>query len=144
MDRAQEDECGEALACLVVTRCDASELFEIAEAGLDEMPPSIHDEITMDEVLAIRFRRYDGLGLRFTEQFTQTIVVESLVGQQSLHVDAIDQVGCCDAVVALSRKQNEAGKISERINEGNDLCCQSAARAPDCLMASPPFAPMPC
>jgi hypothetical protein len=144
MDRAKEDESSEALIRLVVTRCDASELFEIAEEVLYEMPPAIHGEVAGDSVLAIRFRWDDGLGFCFAEQFTQTIVVEPLVGQQRLHVDAIDQVGCCDAVVALSGKQNEFGKVSERIDEGNDLCCQSAARASDGLMARPPFAPMPC
>lgn len=108
------------------------------------MPPSIHGEVARDRGLAIRFRWNDGQGLRFAEQFAQPIVVKSLVGQQRLHIDAIDQAGCCDAVVALSWKQNKAGKIPERIDEGNDLCRQSAARAPDGLMARPPFAPMPC
>jgi hypothetical protein len=46
--------------------------------------------------------------------------------------------------VALSGKQNEAGKISEHIDEGDDLCRQAAARATDGLTARPPFAPMPC
>lgn len=81
MDRAQKDKGFEALICLVVTGCDASELFKIAEEVLDEMPPAIHGEITMDEVFAIRFRRYDGLDFCFAEHLTQTIVVEPLVGQ---------------------------------------------------------------
>lgn len=144
MDCTKEDECGEAFIRLVVTCCDASELFEIAEEILDEMAPAIHGEVTWDGVLAIRFRRDDGLGFRFAEQFTQSIVVESLVGQQRLHVDAVDEAGCCDAVVALSRKQNEAGKVSERIDKCDDLCCQTAARASYGLMARPPFGPMPC
>ncbi len=144
MDCAQKDKRFEAFICLVVTGCDASELFEIAEEVLDEMPPAIHGDITRDEVFAIRFRRDDGLGLRFAEYLTQTIVVKTLVGQQRLHVDAFDQVGCRYAVVALSGKQNEAGKISERIDEGDDLCRQAAARAADGLTARPPFAPMPC
>jgi hypothetical protein len=78
-------------------------------------------------------------------QLPQTIVVEPLVGQQRLHVHAIDQVGCGDAVVALSRQKNKAGKVSQSIDEGDGPCCQSNARAPGGLMASPPFcAPMPC
>src|SRR5215217_2721337 len=144
MDRTEEDKSCEAFICLFVTRCYASELFEIAEEGLNEMPPAIHGEIARDAVFAIRFRRDDGLGLRFAKQFTQTIVVEPFVCQQRLHVDAFDQVGCCDAVVALSGKQSEAGKVSERIDEGDDLCRQAAGRASDGLMARPPFAPMPC
>lgn len=119
MDRAQKDNRFEALIRLVVTRCDASELFEIAEEIFGEVPPAIHGEVTGDGVLAIRFRRDDGLVFRFAEQFTQTIVVEPLVGQQRSHVYTVDQFGCCDAVVALSRKQNEAGKVSERIDKGD-------------------------
>lgn len=144
MDGADEDGGCEAFVSLVVARCDSSELFELTEEILDEMPPAIHSEVTGDVVLAIGFWRDDGFGLRFGQQFTQAIVVKSLVGQQRLHVDAIDQVVCCDAVMALSGKQDETGKVTERIDEGDDLCRQAAARAPDGLMASPPFAPMPC
>lgn len=108
------------------------------------MAPAIHGEIARDDVLAIRFRWDDSLGLRLAEQFTQTIVVEPLVSQQRLHVDAFDQVGRCDTVVALSGQQNETGEVSERIDNSDDLCRQAAARATDGLMARPPFAPMPC
>lgn len=144
MDCAQEDECGEAFICFVIPCCDASELFEIAEEVLDEMPPAIHGEITRNEVLAIRFRRNDGLDFLFAEQLAQTIVVESLVGQQRLHVDAFDQVWRGDAVVTLAGEQNEAGEVAECIDKRDDLRRQAAARAADGLMTSPPFAPIPC
>lgn len=127
MDCTEEDEGCEAFICLVIARCDTSELFEIAEEVFDEMPPSIHGEVTGDCVPAIRFRWDDGFGLCLAEQSTQTIVVEPLVGQQRFHVDACYQLGCCNTVVALPGKQNEADKFPERINEGNDLCRQSAA-----------------
>ncbi len=144
MDRAEEDERGKAFVGLVVAGCDASELFEITEEVLNEMSPAIHGEITRDELLAIRFRRDDSLGMRFGERLTQPIVVEPLVGQQRRHIDVFDQAGCCDAVVALSGKQDETGKISQPVDESDDLCCQSAARSSDSLMTRPPFAPMPC
>ena len=67
MDCSEEDEGCEAFIFLVITRCDASDLFEIAEEVLDEMPPSIHDKVTGDCVLSIRFRRDDGFGLCFAE-----------------------------------------------------------------------------
>jgi ornithine cyclodeaminase len=80
MDCAQEDECGEAFICFVIPCCDASELFEIAEEVLDEMPPAIHGEITRNEVLAIRFRRNDGLDFLFAEQLAQTDVRTAAAG----------------------------------------------------------------
>lgn len=55
MDCAEEDECSEAFVCLVVTGCDAPELFEITEEVLDEMTPSVHGEVTGNGRLAIRF-----------------------------------------------------------------------------------------
>jgi hypothetical protein len=42
----------------------------------------------------------------------------------------------------LSRQKQEAHEIAERINQCHDFSCQAAARAPDGLMLSPPFAPV--
>ena len=39
---------------------------------------------------------------------------------------------------------NEADQIAERIHKRHDLGGQAAARAPDGLTRSPPFAPVPC
>ncbi len=64
--------------------------------------------------------------------------------QQRVHVDAIDQVRCGDAVMALAGQKNEAGEIAERVNKSDDLRRQAAARTPDGLMTRPPFAPTPC
>ncbi len=76
MDCAQEDEGGDSFVSLFAARRDASDLFEIAEEILDEMPPTIHGEVTGYNALAIRFRRDDGLGFGLAEQFTQTVVVQ--------------------------------------------------------------------
>lgn len=144
MDGTEEDESRETFIGLVISCRNTPELFEIAEEILDEMSPAIHSEVAGNRLLAVRFWRNDGLRLPDAEPFAQTIVVEALVSQQRAHVDALDQVLCGDAVVPLTGKQNEAGKISERIDKGDDLCRQAAARASDSLMTRPPFASMPC
>src|SRR5260370_15029027 len=46
--------------------------------------------------------------------------------------------------VPLAGQKNEAGQIPERLDKGNDLGGQAAARASDGLILTPPFAPVPC
>src|SRR6266446_3760561 len=47
-------------------------------------------------------------------------------------------------VVTLTRQQHETNQIAERIDECCNLRRQTAARFADGLIASPPFAPVPC
>ena len=68
--------------------------------------------------------------------------VRSHVGQERIEGNAIDDR--CDAlhVVRLAGQENEVGQISERVDQSNDLGGQSAARAPNGLILSPPLAPL--
>jgi hypothetical protein len=44
--------------------------------------------------------------------------------------------------VTLAGEKNEAHQVSEGIDQGDDFGRQSAARPPDRLILSPPFAPL--
>nr|WP_222400550.1 hypothetical protein [Rhizobium leguminosarum] len=133
MDGAQ-DEGFEA----VIPRCDASELLEIAERVLDNMAPEIDGEVTGDGVLTIRFQRDDGLGFRFAEQFTLTIVVEPRIGQQpSMSMPSIRS----GAAMLSWRKQNEAGKVSERIDGATILVVSPPCASVLWPDGKPPFCP---
>jgi hypothetical protein len=46
--------------------------------------------------------------------------------------------------VLLTRQQHETHQIAQRINQGRYLSRQAAARLPNRLRLSPPFAPVPC
>jgi hypothetical protein len=46
--------------------------------------------------------------------------------------------------VSLSRQQNEAHEIAQRIDHSDDLGRYAATGTPDRLSLSPPFAPLPC
>jgi hypothetical protein len=46
--------------------------------------------------------------------------------------------------VALARQENKARQIAQRVDQSDDLGRQAAARTPDRLILSPPFAPVPC
>jgi hypothetical protein len=54
-----------------------------------------------------------------------------------------ESVKACD-VVTLTRQQHEANQVAERIDERRNFGGQTAARFADSLIASPPFAPVPC
>src|SRR5262249_35582133 len=54
-----------------------------------------------------------------------------------------ENIEACD-VVTLTRQQHEANQIAECVDERYDLRGKTAARLADGLIASPPFAPVPC
>jgi hypothetical protein len=47
-------------------------------------------------------------------------------------------------VAGLTWCQNEAQRVAKRVNDGVDLCRQSAARAADRTIFTPPFLPAAC
>src|SRR5882762_2524154 len=46
--------------------------------------------------------------------------------------------------MALAGQENEAHQVAQRVDQGDDLGRQAAARASDRLILSPPFAPVAC
>src|SRR5260370_38608236 len=71
-------------------------------------------------------------------------VVEALVADQRTDGEAIEQRLGADTVMTLSRQEHETCKVAQRIDQRHDLGRQTAARASDGLILSPPFAPIPC
>ena len=108
------------------------------------MTPLVHLGVVRDGCLAIRLRRDDGHGPSVIESGAQVVLVERLVGDESIKIDARDERLDADAVVPLPRQQDEARQIAQRIDERNDLSRQPAARPADGLILSPSFAPAPC
>jgi hypothetical protein len=51
--------------------------------------------------------------------------------------------GNSQAVVALAKHETKVDQVALTVHEGHDLAGQSPTRAPDRLIASPPFAPVP-
>ncbi len=93
---------------------------------------------------AVRLCRDDSGGAALIERGAQGVVVEGFVSDQGIEIDACDQRLDADTIVTLTRQQDKAHQIAERIDESDDLGRQSAARATDRLIVSPPFAPVPC
>ena len=71
------------------------------------------------------------------------VAVEGLVGNQAAKLDALDQRRDADRVEAVSRQQDEADQIAERVGEGEDFGGQAALGLAYGLALSPFFAPCP-
>ena len=94
------------------------------------MAPFVHLEVATDRVLSVGFGRNDGDDAAAIELGAQPIVVEGFVGEQGADGDAGDQRFDADAIVPLTRQQDEARQIAERIDKREDFGRQTAARSP--------------
>ncbi len=132
------------VACVgfVVSGVDASELFDFAEIILDEMAPFVNLLIVGDMDFPIALCRNDSRCTAFLQGLTQTVGIERLVAHQGIEGEAIDQIRDADDLAALAGKQFETNEIAQGIGERKNLGRQSAFRAPNGLIESPPFAPL--
>ncbi len=108
------------------------------------MAPGIHVDVAIDFALSVLLWRDNGGGASLLQFGPYPIDVESLVREQGFEVDRLDQRGNTNAVMALTRQKNKAHEIAERVHQRDNLRRQPAPRAADGLIASPPFAPVPC
>lgn len=69
--------------------------------------------------------------------------IKSLVGDEAVEFDAVDQRGKANGVATLARQENEAHEIAKRIGQGEDFGGPAALRLADGLILSPPLAPCP-
>ena len=70
------------------------------------------------------------------------IGIECFVGHQGTEREAINQVRRTDDLATLAGKQFETNEITQGVGERKNFGRQSAFRAPNGLIESPPFAPL--
>ncbi len=137
----------EACVGFVVAGGDGPELLQLGEEVLDEVAPAV-DEVAPAVHVAVEVDDGRAVGLGWDHRGGATTVkvrpepvgVESFVAEQGAEGDALDQRLHADAIVALAGQQDEAHQVAEGVDEGDDLGCQTAARAADRLVAgSPPL-----
>ena len=128
----------------VVAGGDATELLHPLEEVFDQVTPFVHLDIVRDRRLAIRLRRDDGDRAAFDQRGAQGVVVERLVGDEGVEIDAGYERIDAKTVVTMAGQQDEARQIAQRVDESDNLGGQPAARPADRLILSPPFAPAPC
>src|SRR3954452_16062056 len=138
------DDCSEARISFVAAGGDPPELFDLGEEVLDEMAPLIHLEVAGNAGGPVGLGRDHGQGAALVHVRADRLGVEGLVGEQGGEIEILGQRRDTDAVMALPREQDEAHQIAQRIDQGDDLGRQAAARSADRLRLSPPLAPVPC
>src|SRR5512143_50506 len=115
------DHGGEALVGFVVARGDAAELLDLAEEILDQMAPLVHLEVAGNASSPIDLWRYHGHRASVVQIGADHVAVEGLVRQQGGEVEILQKRSNTNAVVPLSRQQDEAHEMAQRIDQGDDL-----------------------
>lgn len=106
------------------------------------MPPLVSFGIIIALMFAVGFRRDHGSRATRVQFFQEPIRIERFIRHERTERDIADQGCYAFHVMRLAGKQQEADQIAERIDQRDDLGRQAAARAPDGLSLSPPFAPV--
>lgn len=111
----------EALVCLVVARGDAAEFLDLAEEIFDQMSPLVHLEVAGNADRPVGLGRDHGHRAPVVQIGADHVAVEGLVRQQGGEVEILEKRGNTNAVVSLSRQQDEAREIAQRIDQSDDL-----------------------
>jgi len=122
---------------------DALELLEFGEEVLDEMSPFIDFQVDIERRLASRHLRDNDLGAALVQFFDDPIGVESLVGEQGVEVNAVDQRCDANGIVAVSWQQFEGDEVAKGVGQRQDLGGPTALGFTYGLALRPPFAPCP-
>ena len=106
------------------------------------MPPLVDVLVMGKSIATVAFGGNDSLSASAGEFGSQMIGIEGLVGQERAELQAIDQVVDTRDLASLTGQQLEANKVPQCVSEREHLGRQSAFRASDGLIESPPFAPL--
>ena len=119
----------------VVAGCDRPELLELAEEILDQVALFVEFSIEFARRQAVWSRRDDG-GFASRRQRVEysAIGIEGAIGDQQVGGHMRQQRIGPGQIVRLSRRQQEAQRIAERVDQRMDLGAQTAAAAAKCLV----------
>jgi len=120
---------------LIVARSDAAELFEPAEEILDQVACLVERLVERAGRCSVLPRRDDG-GFSGTRQRLENtpVGIVGLVGDQDLGGHVRQQRISAGQIMGLSRGQQEAQRIAERVDQSVDFGAQSALAASDRLI----------
>ena len=79
------------------------------------MAPFVNLGVDGDRVQASRALRDDDAGAAFVQFGDDPVGIERLVGDQRTELEAMDQWGDAQRIVALARQEMEADQIAERV-----------------------------
>src|SRR3954449_12226900 len=141
-----DDGCGEVDGAekvdrpLVVAGRDRPVLLQLGEEVLDQVARLVEVLVVGPGLLAVGLGRDHGRLAGPCERPEHALLgVERLVGDQRLGGEVGQQRVGAFEVVRLPRREGEAGRVAERVDQGVDLRAQAAAAAPDRLPAPAAF-----
>jgi hypothetical protein len=130
---------------LIVARSDATDLFEFAEEILDQVACLVERLIKRAGRCSVLPRRDDGGFSGLRQRLEDALVgIVGFVGDQHLGGHLRQQRIGADEIMGLSRGQQEAQRIAERVDQSMDFGAQSAFAAADRLIIVFFWAPALC
>jgi hypothetical protein len=121
----------------VIARCDRPELLEFAEKTLDQMALFVEFAIELAGCQAVcPGRDYGGFASRCQRLEDSAIGIEGAIRDQQIGGQVRQQRISPGQVVRLSRRQQKAQRIAERVDQRMDLGAQTAAAAAKGLVLS--------
>ena len=127
---------------LIIAGSDTAEVLEAAEHSLDAPSVLVAALVVLDGALAVTATGDNRDGALLAQLGAKAIGVVTSVGDDALHAH-----GCVDEKVdaldigSVSRRQREAERPPEEVDECMDLRRPTTARDANGLGSSPPFAP---
>ena len=119
----------------VVARGDAPVVLDFVEEALDEIALAIEHEITIALHLAVGLWRDHWNDCPPIERVDQRIGVVSLVADEGARIGSFEQRLRASQIMVLPRRQHQAERIAQGIDERVDFGGQSSARSADGLRA---------
>ena len=133
--RGEVDGGKEISGGFVVARGDCPELLELAEEILDQVTLFVEFAIELARRRAVwsrrDYRKFAGRGQRVEDP---AIGIEGAICDQQVGGHMRQQRIGPGQVVRLSRRQQQAQRIAERVDQRMDLGAQTAAAAAKCLV----------
>jgi hypothetical protein len=129
-------ERGEEIPCsLIVARSDTAELLEFAEEILDQVSRLVERLIKLAGGGSVLPRRDDGGFSGLRQRLEDALIgIVGFVGDQHPGGHLRQQRIGADEIMGLSRGQQEAQRIAERVDQSMDFSAQSAFAAADRLI----------
>ena len=110
---------------------------------VDQVPPFVGFFVEFGGKPAVGFGRDDRLDLRRGQGLAQPVGVKGAVCEEVAARQTVDQRRRAAQIVGLAGQEAEVDQVAQSIRQGHDLAGHAAARAPNGLALSPPFAPCP-
>jgi hypothetical protein len=131
--------CEEIAGGFLISRRDASELFDVLEEALDQIALGIEREIAGSFDFAVLFGRDDGFDVSRLKARDKGVCVVALVAEEGFGLDFGGQRLGLFNVMNLSAGETQGQRISQGVGDDMDLGGQAASRSSYRLVETPFF-----